>query len=288
MRTLPALGLAARVAILALAVSAPDGSARAQLALDRRHSDQPIEIYAVQGIEWSRDAQTAIARGDARAVQGDVAVRGDTLKVHYRPSPAGGNEIWQVEAEGQVRITSPEQTATGAYAVYDIARGLLILTGSPRLQTKTDDVTARDQLEFWENQNAAVARGDALIVSNERRLKADTLTAFFKGAAGNAREIERVEAHGNVLVSTATEIVRGDRGVYQSESGIAVLLGSVKMTRGRSQLNGAYAEVNLKTGVSRLLATAPNQANVGRVRGLIVPGDSGPTRGQGDGQRAPR
>jgi lipopolysaccharide export system protein LptA len=139
-------------------------------------------------------------------------------------------------------------------------------------------VIARDQLEFWEQQNAAVARGDALVVSGQRRIKADTLTAFFKSSAGSAREVERVEAHGNVLVSTAREIVRGDRGVYHSESGIAVLLGSVKMTRGGSQLNGAYAEVNMKTGISRLMASAPNGRSEGRIRGLIVPGEAGPVR----------
>lgn len=269
---------AAALGVIALAIPI---MAHAQLALDRRNADKPIEIYAAQGIEWGRDERTAIARGDARAVQGDVSVQGDTLTVHYRPSPTGGNEIWRVEALGSVRIVSPEQTATGNYGIYEIERGLLVLTGSPRLKTKTDDVTARDQLEFWEKQNAAVARGDALVVSGQRRIKADTLTAFFKGGPGNAREVERVEAHGNVLVSTASEIVRGDRGVYQTESGIAVLLGSVKMTRGGSQLNGAYAEVNLKTGVSRLMASAPNRGTEGRVRGLIVPGEGGPVRDAG-------
>jgi lipopolysaccharide export system protein LptA len=277
---LPALLLAATGAFVLAAVALPD-PATAQLALDRRHSDKPIEIYANQGIEWGRDQRTAIARGDARAVQGDVSVRGDTLTVHYRESKTGGNEIWRVEALGGVRIVSPEQTATGNYGVYEIDRGLLVLTGSPRLKTRTDEVTARDQLEFWENQNAAVARGDAMVVSNQRRIRADTLTAFFKGGSGNTREVERVEAHGNVLVSTASEVVRGDRGVYQTESGIAVLLGSVKMTRGGSQLNGAYAEVNLKTGISRLMAAAPDRGGDGRVRGLIVPGETGPVRDTG-------
>jgi len=271
------------VAMGAIAAALPLG-ATAQLALDRRNSDKPIEIYASQGIEWGRDQRVAIARGDARAVQGDVSVRGDTLTIHYRPSATGSNEIWRVEAQGQVRITSPEQTATGTYGVYEIERGLLVLTGSPRIKTKTDDVTARDQIEYWEKQNAAVARGDAQVASGPRRIKADTLTAFFKGGQGNTREVERVEAHGNVLVATASELVRGDRGVYQTESGIAVLLGSVKITRGGSQLNGAYAEVNLKTGISRLLAAEPNRGGDGRVRGLIVPGENGPLRGDGAGR----
>ena len=72
-----------------------------------------------------------------------------------------------------------------------------------------------------------------------------------------------------MVISTADEVVRGDRGVYDLDSRIATLAGSVKITRGENQLNGAYAEVNLATGVSRL-RSAPGQGP-SRVFGLIKP-----------------
>ena len=40
------------------------------------------------------------------------------------------------------------------------------------------------------------------------------------------------------------------------------------ITRGQNQLNGSEAIVNMKTGISRLLA-----GNTGRVQGLLVPND---------------
>jgi lipopolysaccharide export system protein LptA len=43
----------------------------------------------------------------------------------------------------------------------------------------------------------------------------------------------------------------------------------VRITRGQNQLNGTRAEVNLKTGISRLL---PGRS--GQVHGLIVPEQS--------------
>ena len=49
---------------------------------------------------------------------------------------------------------------------------------------------------------------------------------------------------------------------------LAILTGTVKVTRGKNQLNGDRAEVNMKTGVSRLLATAGQ-----RVHTLITPSD---------------
>ena len=52
--------------------------------------------------------------------------------------------------------------------------------------------------------------------------------------------------------------------------------GKVRITRGENQLNGSEAEVNMKTGISRLLA-----GNAGRVQGLVVPNDQ-------TNQRSPR
>ena len=71
------------------------------------------------------------------------------------------------------------------------------------------------------------------------------------------------------MITTPTEVATADRGIYNHKSGIAQLVGSVRLTRGDNQLNGDRAEVNLKTGVSRLLAT---RGRDGRVRVLVVPG----------------
>ena len=63
-----------------------------------------------------------------------------------------------------------------------------------------------------------------------------------------------------------TEVVRGDRGVYSPATGMARVLGAVRITRGENQVNGREAIVNLRTGVARLVAAPQN-----RVQGLIVP-----------------
>ena len=47
-------------------------------------SDSPIEVYADDGIEWQQDALTFLARGNARAVRGDVTVYADELHAFYR------------------------------------------------------------------------------------------------------------------------------------------------------------------------------------------------------------
>jgi lipopolysaccharide export system protein LptA len=252
---------------IALALFGFVGSVVAQgVGLPGQSGDKPIEINAAQGIEWQQRNKAYIARGNARAAQGDVAVHADVLTAYYRDTEGGGTEIWRIDAERNVRIVTPTQRAYGEKAVYDVDNGVLVLTGKVRLDTETDRITARDSIEYWEKRNLAVARGNAVAIRGENRLRADVLTAHFaKDKKGKAR-VRQVDAFDNVVITTPDEIVRSSRGIYDVETGIATLTGSVKITRGTDQLNGAYAEVNLNTGVSRIFGRGR-----GGVQGIFTP-----------------
>lgn len=242
-----------------------------------QQGDGPIQIEADEGIEWQRANQIYLARGNARATQGTVSVQGDELIAHYRPNASGENEIYRINANGNVRITSDSEVAQSDNAVYDIDNGVLVLTGETvRLDTVQDTIIARDSLEYYEQRQIAVARGEALAIRDDRRLRADMLTAHF-GEGGQRAAMERIEATGNVLVSTPTEIVRAEKGDYNPASGLATLTGNVKITRGDTQLNGDRAEVNLQTGESRILSSRSGE----RVRGLFLPKSGS---GSGTGQ----
>jgi lipopolysaccharide export system protein LptA len=244
------------------------------LGLPDQSREQPVEIHADHGIEWQQDAQAYIARGNARAQQGEVAVHADRLTAYYRKGADGKTQIWRIDADGNVRIVSPEQTAYGEKGVYEIEKGVFVLTGAPRLVTGTDRISAKQSLEFWEKRSLAVARGDATAVRDDRRLRADVLTAHFAEDKDGKSRVTRVDAFDNVLISTPEEIVRARRGVYNTITGIINLRGSVKITRGKDQLNGDAAEVNLNTGVSRMLS-----GGSGRVRGVFQPEGNNLPRG---------
>jgi lipopolysaccharide export system protein LptA len=72
-----------------------------------------------------------------------------------------------------------------------------------------------------------------------------------------------------VRLVTPDEDIRADRGTYDLDSGVATLDGSVKIVKGNNELNGCSGEINLKTGVSKLIACR-GEAD-GRVRGIILP-----------------
>jgi lipopolysaccharide export system protein LptA len=280
-----------------LALLATFHAVRAQ-QLDMSHGG-PISITAKEGIELRQEQRQLIARGDARAVRQNVTVVADTLTAFYRPkngAPAqpaqsivegtdtGGNEIYRVQAEGGVRIFTPTDQALADRAVYDLDQAVLVMTGRAlKLTTPTDVLTARDSMEYWSQKHMAVARGNAVVVTNDgRRVAADTLVAYTADAPatpaqsqktddslGASGKLQKVEAFGNVTVRTVTDTAIGDRAVYVPDTGIARLAGRVRITRGSNQLDGSEAEVNMKTGIARLLAGTGD-----RVHGLVLPNDA--------------
>ena len=100
--------------------------------------------------------------------------------MHRLGPDTGGNEIYRVQAEGNVRIFTPTDQAQGDRAVYDMDQAVLVMTGRDlKLTTPNDVLTARDSLEYWSQKHMAVARGNAVVVTNDgRRVAADTLVAY--------------------------------------------------------------------------------------------------------------
>ena len=146
-----------------------------------------------------------------------------------------------------------------------------------KLETPRDTVTARDSLEWYDGKQLAVARGDAVAVQAEKRLRGDVLTAdVVKGPDGSSH-ISRIDAKGNVVVSSLDQVARGDTGIYNVDTGIATLAGNVTLTRADNEMRGAYGVVDLNNNVSRLLDAPPGpqsaqaKAPPPRVQGLLMP-----------------
>ena len=229
-----------------------------------------LQINADDGIEWRRDEQVYIARGNAVATREDLSVSADRLLAYYR-EVAGETEFYQIEAQGGVEVVLPEDVAYGDLGIYYSDRKVAVLTGDDlRLEMGNGDVVrARDSLEYWqdfEGRPVAVARGDASMQSGDDLIEADTLTASFTEDAQGERVLDRVDAIGNVRIRTPNEFAVGNEGIYYAIDDRAVLAGDVKITQGPNQLNGDRAEVDFETGISRLL---PGSGT--RVKGLLVP-----------------
>lgn len=265
---LPA-GLLAGVLLVCLV----SGSQAAVPAADERKTPTPIEIEADNGIEWRQQEQIVYARGHAKAVRGTLTLYGDVLSARYRPRPDGSNEVWRIESDGAVRITQPNQEIHGDHATYDPETGVLVVTGRKvRLTTPDSEITADQSIEYASKNRLLTARGNAEAKQGERTVRADTLVVTLQDGNTNNSQVKRIEASRNVVVITASEVMRGDQGVYDLDAQRATLTGQVKVTRGENQLNGCRGELDLDFGVGRMFPCPNAGGAAGRVRGLIVPG----------------
>jgi lipopolysaccharide export system protein LptA len=241
----------------------------------------PVAIEAENGVEWHQKEQVYIARGNATAKRGDTTVRADTLTAHYRKTADNRQEIWKIVAQGAVKITTAKETITADVADYLVETGIFTLHGRPVKMDNGKGVLTAAVVVYNTKSRVANVSGGATVVEDKKRVQADRFVAYFKEDGGK-QALKRVEARGHVVITTPTEIARGDSGDYDADSRIATLTGHVRITRGDNQLNGQRAEVNMKTGVSRLLADsgagAPRRSG-GRVRVLIIPGESNSGKG---------
>ncbi len=240
--------------------------------------DKPLEITADQTLEWHRNDKKYVARGDAVATQGNVSIQAETLTADYRESQKSNFDIYRMTAEDGVVITSQGNEAFGDKAVYELDTGIATMTGKALKMTAPDQtLTARDKFEYGVTEGRLSAYGDVVVIRPNDKMQADKASAFFSQntQSNGQRKLERLEAEGNVIITTATETLRGDKGVYRADSNIAEVTGHVKITRGPNVLEGERAEINLTTNVSRMFGnqtgTTTSPAGKGRVKGVFYP-----------------
>jgi lipopolysaccharide export system protein LptA len=263
------------------------------LGLGGDDTGKPTNIEADNGVEWQQANRVYIARGNAKATRGETSVTADTLYAYYRPAPSnpatpaapapksdlgdGANQVYRIEADGNVVFVTPTQTAYGDHAVYDLDQALLVLTGKNlKIVTPEDIVTARDSLEWYDQKQLGVARGDALAVRQspvQKSIRGDVLIAEISKPANQPSKISKVDAHGHVILTSPDEVAHGDSAVYNLDTGIATLAGNVSLTKGENELRGQYGIVDTNNNVSRLLSAPPSAQLTGapaRVEGLLV------------------
>lgn len=153
-----------------------------------------------------------------------------------------------------------------------------------------------DTLEVQQDKQLAIFRGKVDVIQGDTRLRSDELFVHYRdrnaqgaapasGAAQRAparpapqattggpdsNSITKIEAKGNVFVSTPKERAQGDFGVYDVDKKTVTITGNVLLTSDDSTLRCARAVMYQDTGRSTCDPAAGQ-----RVRGVIIPNNSG-------------
>jgi lipopolysaccharide export system protein LptA len=212
----------------------------------------------------------------------------------------GPTEVYRLEAVGNVRFVTPTQTGYGDHADYNVDTTMLVMTGQHmRIVTPHDQLSARDSIEWYDNRQLGVARGNAVDIHDGKTLSADILLATIAHQPGQQAQISRIDGRGNVFVSSQDQIGRGDTGVYVAQTGVVTLEGHVRLTRGKDEMRGDYGVVDVNRNIGYLLPKPPHERTVEgshRVEALVMPdkqngaptaiGSTGKTKKSGKSEKA--
>jgi lipopolysaccharide export system protein LptA len=173
-----------------------------------RKKAQPGQAAAGQPSAGQSSASQAANGAAASGALGAAGAKPPAPNSPASPTDdTSGNEIYRLEAIGHVHIFTPTDNAWGDKAVYDMDKAVLILTGHAlKLVTPQDVITARDSMEYYSQTRISIARGNAVVVTNDgRRIAADTLVAYSAppdqtaqngGQNGGAGGVQKASASG--------------------------------------------------------------------------------------------
>lgn len=247
-------------AIAALLIAT--GTARAQY----------MNLTADKEVEWDSLAQKMTAVGNAVASKKDLQIRADKMTAYYTKNSSAAskkNAISEVHAEGDVVVTTPKAKAFGNTVDYDLAKDSVVLKGEPaKIQTEKETISAKDNITYYPSLEKAVALGEVFATDQKNnKIYSDKMVAFFeKDAKTDNLEMTKVEIYDNIKIVTPNASVTADKGMYLPKTGIVKLYDHVLIDQQGNKLQGDFAETNLNTGKSRIIAGKTSQ---GRVSGVF-------------------
>ena len=235
------------------------------------NNNEPIEIFADDGIEWHKNKNKYVALGNARALSGSLSVESDKIEAFYKENDSSSMNITEVRAKKNVVVQDKKMKITGGeYAEYKILKDYFLINGNDIiLKSEKNTLRSNKKLEYWRSKNIAIATGKAEAKKdNEFIVLADKLVWYLQ-EKNQKTTVKKLLGFKNVSIKTNNEVAFGDKAIYNNVTEICKLYGNVKLQRGESFLIGEYAEVNLRSGISKLLPAPGNNLNDNKVRALI-------------------
>ncbi|KZL19367.1 LPS-assembly protein LptD [Pseudovibrio axinellae] len=134
-------------------------------------------------------------------------------------------------------------------------------------------------LQVRDNDKSAIFSGNVVVIQGDTKLETQRLIVFYSGSMANGdadgqavqQSISRLEAKGNVLISSKDQVATGDDASFDMDKQLVVMTGKqVVLSQGPNVVVGKRLVINLETGKADLDANEGGP-NTGRVKILLQP-----------------
>jgi lipopolysaccharide export system protein LptA len=156
-----------------------------------------------------------------------------------------------------VAICGPEATAQKNQGPQNALQGFSQNRDQPvKIQAASLEVREKDKMATFSG-NVHVLNGDtelrckSLVVFYDEDTGGQNLKAADPGPSGE-RSIKRIEAKGNVIVVQKDQNATGDAAIFNMRENTVMLTGNVIVTRAQDILRGQRLTVDLTNGVSKM------------------------------------
>ena len=242
------------------------------------NNNEPIEIFADNGIEWHKNKNKYVALGNAKALSGTLSLESDKIEAFYKENDSSSMNITEVRAKKNVVVQDKKMKITGGeYAEYKILKDYFLINGRNIILTsEKNTLKSNKMLDYWRSKNIAFATGQAEAKKDTDFVVLADKLVWYLQEKNQKTTVKKLLGFKNVSIKTNNEVAFSDKAIYNNETEICKLYGNVKLQRGESFLIGEYAEVDLRRGISKLLPAPGNKLYENKVRALIDKGGIDP------------
>jgi len=143
--------------------------------------------------------------------------------------------------------------------------------GDPKKDAAEDILIESDVLEIEQKAQRAIFTGRVDATRGKIRLRTNKLIAHYrevKSGTSSKTEITKLDARGNVIVTSEDKKAVGEWAIMLVQDGLVTMGGNVVLTQGETVIEGDKLEMDLNTGLSKVLA---KKGGDDRVKGVFVP-----------------
>jgi lipopolysaccharide export system protein LptA len=174
---------------LVMLLAANTASAAAVKGTAPVKNDQPIQVSSDK-LDVFQNENKAIFTGNVIATQGTTNMRSQVMTVFYRggsndaaPAPTAGTEspqgIHRIEAEGKVVFTTPEETAIGDTAVYNVDTDTIDVLGANVTLTRGQNILKGTTLNYNMTTGRSVLTGGGTTRASDGSVKPTRVHGLF-------------------------------------------------------------------------------------------------------------
>lgn len=234
---------------------------------------EKLTIDSDNSLKWYKDEQKIVANGNAVARKKDNFLKGDTLTAYYEKvqleDETQKNQIQKIISYGHVKLETPDSKGEGVYFEYNLPLKTAVFKGNPaRLENKMGEISATESITYYGAENKSIAIGDVIAHNPDYTVYADKMISYFDEDKNGKKRLNRVEIFATtkpVKIINDQATVTGQRGTYFPIENKLKIFENVTINQKGDILKGDFAETDLNTGISRLIATKKNS----RVTGLF-------------------